>query len=297
MAGRPQTEGNKDMDISIDAYFEYTHNRDTIETCDLRRRSYFIRENACSRMSDSSDNDIEIKEEISCKIDGNCTFRVSYRNVEGMGLKSTKDGRNWIRYNNSFTTELPIRISSKLIANCNLTAFEVEIPPLSSSFIPSLQISSPAAASTFSTPKSKSSTTFNIDSIDTVDMFPTRQNQASQRKRNAGKQDMLNKYEIVKNPPVVYQKLHVLIQSYCLVIKTTKILKLIKLMMLTVHEIMTSEDIPSCPSTKLTVLSVSELESANNRKMLYAVLADTTDTISATVCNEWIIANALRALV
>ncbi|CAC5355106.1 unnamed protein product [Mytilus coruscus] len=57
------------------------------------------------------------------------------------------------------------------------TAKSIEISsPSSSSFIPSLQISSPpnsAAASTFSTPKSKSSITFNIDSIETMEDYQT----------------------------------------------------------------------------------------------------------------------------
>lgn len=57
-------------------------------------------------------------------------------------------------------------------------------------------------------------------------------------------------------------------------------------MLLTVHDIKTMEEIPSCPSTKLTVLSVSELETANDRKRFYAVLADSTGAISATVYNE-----------
>lgn len=55
-------------------------------------------------------------------------------------------------------------------------------------------------------------------------------------------------------------------------------------MMWTVQEIKTSEDDPFCPSTKLTVLS--ELESANDRNRFYAVLADTTGAILATIYNE-----------
>ncbi|VDI65511.1 Hypothetical predicted protein [Mytilus galloprovincialis] len=57
-------------------------------------------------------------------------------------------------------------------------------------------------------------------------------------------------------------------------------------MLLTVHDIKTMKEIPSCPSTRLTVLSVSELETTNDRKRFYAVLADSTGAISATVNNE-----------
>lgn len=61
------------------------------------------RKRLSSEMSDSSESNTEIKGEIIWDIDGNCTFRVSYSNVEGQRMKSTKDGRNWTRYNNSFT--------------------------------------------------------------------------------------------------------------------------------------------------------------------------------------------------
>ncbi|CAG2222035.1 PIF1 [Mytilus edulis] len=57
-------------------------------------------------------------------------------------------------------------------------------------------------------------------------------------------------------------------------------------MLLTVLDIKTMEEIPPCLSTKLTVLSVSELETANDRKRFYAVLADSLGAISATVYNE-----------
>jgi hypothetical protein len=58
----------------------------------------FVANTCRASWSDSSDSNTEIKGEIIWDIDGNCTFRVSYRYVEGQRMKSTKDGRNWTRY-------------------------------------------------------------------------------------------------------------------------------------------------------------------------------------------------------
>ncbi|CAC5392800.1 unnamed protein product [Mytilus coruscus] len=52
----------------------------TRDTTENGKRKYALgkRKRPFSRMSDSSDSDIEIKEEIPWNIDGNCTFRVPY---------------------------------------------------------------------------------------------------------------------------------------------------------------------------------------------------------------------------
>ncbi|VDI61647.1 Hypothetical predicted protein [Mytilus galloprovincialis] len=92
----------------------------TQDTSENGRRTYSLgkRKRPYSRMLDSSDSEIEIEEEIPWNIDGNCTYRVYYSKNEGQRMKSTKDGRNWTRYNKSFTKEFPKTIGLRLRSNC-----------------------------------------------------------------------------------------------------------------------------------------------------------------------------------